>query len=308
MSDLYRLVYASKNHLVGTEAEVSAAVSQILEASQRNNVKVEVTGALMFNAGAFAQVLEGPRRGVETTFERIQRDLRHGDVTVLQCGPADGRGFPNWSMAFVGQSARGQVLWDAISAKSGFDTTRMDGDAIFAVLRDLVLDKEKIAATDFAESSIPVEVASGGGLDVARVQAELLSFNRDLRGHDDTIATNQIRSPDLSQTSSIIDNPAPDSRFDKADQGIALAVCQAALSRERQRTTELREEIDELQIMLAAKHACLAAMQNERDLWSERTRVLAALMIDEANDSSEDATRTKDTRLLYRPRTMKAAE
>ena len=30
----------------------------------------------MFNAGAFAQVLEGPRQGVEATFERIQlRDI-----------------------------------------------------------------------------------------------------------------------------------------------------------------------------------------------------------------------------------------
>ena len=37
MSDLYRLVYASKNLLQGTEAEVTAAVRQILDASQRNN-------------------------------------------------------------------------------------------------------------------------------------------------------------------------------------------------------------------------------------------------------------------------------
>lgn len=69
MSDLYRLVYASKNLLQGTDAEIAQAVSQILAASQRNNTGVDVTGALMFNAGAFAQVLEGPQRGVETTFE-----------------------------------------------------------------------------------------------------------------------------------------------------------------------------------------------------------------------------------------------
>ncbi|MCX4198446.1 BLUF domain-containing protein [Methylobacterium organophilum] len=74
MSDLYRLVYASKNLLQGPEPEAMAAVRQILDASRRNNAALDVTGALMFNAGAFAQVLEGPRQGVEATFERIQRD------------------------------------------------------------------------------------------------------------------------------------------------------------------------------------------------------------------------------------------
>ena len=63
---------------------ISSAVGRvdtadILRTSRRNNAEVGVTGALMFNGGAFAQVLEGPRRGVESTFERIQRDQRHGD-------------------------------------------------------------------------------------------------------------------------------------------------------------------------------------------------------------------------------------
>ncbi|MCJ2074874.1 BLUF domain-containing protein, partial [Methylobacterium sp. E-016] len=81
MSELYRLVYASKNLLQGSEAEMTASITQILAASQRNNGRSNVSGALMFNAGAFAQVLEGPRRQVEETFERIQCDDRHGDVT-----------------------------------------------------------------------------------------------------------------------------------------------------------------------------------------------------------------------------------
>ncbi len=45
MSDLYRLVYASKNLLQGSEPEVMAAVRQILDASQRNNAALGVTGA-----------------------------------------------------------------------------------------------------------------------------------------------------------------------------------------------------------------------------------------------------------------------
>ncbi|MFC6773320.1 BLUF domain-containing protein [Methylobacterium gregans] len=145
MSDLYRLVYASKNLLQGSEAEIAEAVSQILAASQRNNAAVGVTGALMFNAGAFAQVLEGPQDGVEATFERIQCDPRHGDVTVLQCGVVESRTFANWSMAFVGQSRAGRARWEGIAAASGFDLTRLDGDAVFAMLHGLVLEEEGLA-------------------------------------------------------------------------------------------------------------------------------------------------------------------
>ncbi|MGI4765000.1 MAG: BLUF domain-containing protein, partial [Janthinobacterium lividum] len=117
MSDLYRLVYTSRNLLAGGESEQSAAVGAILAASKRNNARVGVTGALLFNAGSFAQVLEGPRAAVETTFERIQRDARHSDVSVLQCDPVVERGFPNWSMAFVGQSAQGRALWEGIASR-----------------------------------------------------------------------------------------------------------------------------------------------------------------------------------------------
>ena len=118
---------------------IAQAVAQILEASQRNNARAGVTGALMFNAGAFAQVLEGPQEGVEGTFERIQCDPRHGDVTVLQCGPAERRGFESWSMAFVGQSSSGQARFSSLSAESGFDLARLDLDGAAARTADQVV-------------------------------------------------------------------------------------------------------------------------------------------------------------------------
>ncbi len=287
MSDLYRLVYASKNLLTGTDVEVSAAVTQILETSQRNNRKVEVTGALMFNAGAFAQVLEGPRRAVEATFERIQRDLRHSDVTVLQCGPAEGRGFPNWSMAFVGHSAKGQALWDDISARSGFDTTRLDGDQVFSVLRDLVLDEEGVAPMGVPQpTSRLVEPAPVSGLDVDRVTAELLPFSRDLHGKEDAGVPASSRSDAKAEAAVGSEHTKAGGRGESVDPSIALAVCRAALSSERQRTTELREQVDELQIALAGNQARFAVLQDERDLWAERARVLATLMCEEAKGSA----------------------
>ncbi len=168
MSDLYRLVYASKNLLDGSEPEARAAVETILDASRRNNPRVGVTGALMFNDGAFAQVLEGPQKGVEDTFERIQRDLRHGDVTVLECRPVNERSFSEWSMAFVGRSTGGQAAWSRLATESGFDLRRLDGDEVFSMLHGLVLEEEGMAAPPPAPRA----------LDTARLREEIAPLPR----------------------------------------------------------------------------------------------------------------------------------
>jgi hypothetical protein len=249
MSDLYRLVYTSRNLLQGPDHEVAAAVRQILETSQRNNRAVAVTGALMFNAGAFAQVLEGPRPGVEETFERIQRDERHGEVTVLQCGPVESRGFPDWSMAFVGQSARGQALWCSLAAESGFDVSRLDGDGVFAMLHGLVLEEE---GTPIAVSPAPA------------------------RPREAAPVAPPPAAPPPPQAPA--EAPAPEAG------GAALAVLRSALSRERERAHALSAERDDLAVALAVSRDQLDALRAERDHWAERARRLAATLCQEAEE------------------------
>ena len=293
MSDLYRLVYASKNLLHGTDAEITAAVRQIMEASQRNNSKVEVTGALMFNAGAFAQVLEGPRRAVEATFERIQCDDRHGDVTVLQCGPTESRGFANWSMAFVGQSARGQDRFSSLAAESGFDLSRLDGDTVFAMLHGLVLEEEDIPLTDSNVLTAELPKSHGAtGLDVEQVRTEIAQVRQ-------TGATPRTASTAGAQRTSAVENglqgshPTEDpNRNSKGAIASALQVLKRALADERQRTGELRTEIDALQIALASSEDQLDALREERDLWAERARLLATAMSQEAGDVRKAAHRS----------------
>lgn len=282
MSDLYRLVYASKNLLPGKEADASASVAQILETSQRNNAKAGVTGALMFNGGAFAQVLEGPRLGVETTFERIQRDERHGDVTGLQCGPVEERGFANWSMAFVGQSARGLAMWSRLAAESGFDVARMDGDAVFTTLHDLVMEEEGVGDANARSSQ---SVASP----LVRRSADDATATVD--GRSERVSTppepahkRLAALPASSENKSSL--PALDTKRQiagKTTEAI-LAVIRKALTEERQRTTDLRNEVDDLRVALAAAHEQVEASRKERDLWAERAGLLASAMVREASE------------------------
>ena len=139
---IHRLVYYSQNRVAGTPAELTAVIHAILDASRRNNPRAGVTGALMFNAGCFAQVLEGSSSHVEHVFERIQQDPRHGDVSVLSFAPASGRCFENWSMSFAGASVEDAARYGSLAGESGFDPSRMSGDAIFRTLHRLVLEEE----------------------------------------------------------------------------------------------------------------------------------------------------------------------
>ncbi|WP_152046769.1 BLUF domain-containing protein [Aureimonas psammosilenae] len=143
---LYQLVYYSRNEVSGNEASFEAEVSAILEASRRNNDPAGITGALLFNGGVFAQVLEGPLEAVEATFERIQQDERHGDVSLLALEPIAHRSFPNWAMGFVGRSAENAERFSQIGIASGFDPASLGSHKVHAILKELTMDEERAAA------------------------------------------------------------------------------------------------------------------------------------------------------------------
>ena len=143
---LHRLVYYSRNRIAGPTKFVEAEIRNILASSRTNNCPVGVTGALMFNAGCFAQVLEGRRAVLETTFERIQQDARHGDVSLLTFEPIAVRTFGNWSMGFVGTRPDHAATYADISTTSGFDPAKASGDQILDALKKLALEDENVAA------------------------------------------------------------------------------------------------------------------------------------------------------------------
>ena len=143
---LSRLVYYSRNRIERDPERLALEIQHILAASKVNNTRVGVTGALMFNAGCFGQVLEGPQDAVEAVFERIQRDARHGDVSLLEVRPIEMRAFPTWSMGFVGASVQDAARFEHIKQESGYDPSRMSGEALFDALRSLALQDEQSAA------------------------------------------------------------------------------------------------------------------------------------------------------------------
>ena len=147
MSDsLMRVVYVSQNTIQGDDDYLSQQIEQILDTARRLNEQADITGALMFNRGLFAQVLEGPAAAVEETFERIQCDQRHTEVLMVACDPMTERSFDQWSMAYIGMQAEVPALLLEIASETGFDTERIDGDAVNNALRTMLEDSDNAQA------------------------------------------------------------------------------------------------------------------------------------------------------------------
>jgi hypothetical protein len=141
-SAIHRLVYHSKNRIAGPLGDIANEVDVILSAARRNNPPLGITGALVFNAGFFAQVLEGPSAGIETIFEKIQIDQRHNDVQVLAFEAVESRAFALWSMAYLGRSPQALDLFGHIGEETGFTTARVEGGRLFKIVHDLAIEEE----------------------------------------------------------------------------------------------------------------------------------------------------------------------
>jgi blue light- and temperature-responsive anti-repressor len=142
-SDVYKILYCSKNLIEGENVKRDAEINQILQTSRRNNKEQNVTGALLFDSGYFAQALEGPKLAIEQIFERIQRDPRHGDVTVLSSQTGGHRDFPEWSMAHVappgGAASAGMA---AVAVDTALLHPAASANEVLALLRSLVIQED----------------------------------------------------------------------------------------------------------------------------------------------------------------------
>lgn len=136
LTGLVRLIYASRWN-VPEGRVLDEEVRKIVIASMNNNRLVNVTGLLLVHDGWFVQALEGPAQSVRETYERVARDSRHTDVTLLDAGAAKTRAFRDWNMT----ERRLTALQGPILAKYGqedtFDPTTMTGEQAFGLLSAL---------------------------------------------------------------------------------------------------------------------------------------------------------------------------
>lgn len=144
--DLYRLIYLSRNTIPGSNENIHQEIEQILAVSRQRNAASQITGALMFNRECFAQVLEGGHDDIQETFERIQCDMRHADVVVLDFEPVEARRFLHWSMGYIGYDTLASKEFTQIQQATGFDVKQLSGERIYDLLHAHLYATEKAAS------------------------------------------------------------------------------------------------------------------------------------------------------------------
>lgn len=136
---LVRLVYFSENQIDPAAGSVIRVLSQILSASNTNNWKSDITGALMFDEQWFIQTLEGERAKVWETFERIREDERHTGVVIAEVVDIEKRIFANWWMGLATRSVKTEAAFAPALHRGKLDPRLMSAADMLSLMKALSL-------------------------------------------------------------------------------------------------------------------------------------------------------------------------
>ena len=134
---LHQLVYYSKNQAASDDRGHLAQLREIIAVSQRNNQRDAITGYLIFDKVWFLQILEGEHDKIFATYQRIQKDARHGTITLVQTREITARSFPNWTMGGAMRTPEAQEVYLSHGVGGAIEPQKMKGPAIIALALDL---------------------------------------------------------------------------------------------------------------------------------------------------------------------------
>lgn len=130
---LVRLVYAS----TVTNGLTQAGIENILQVARNNNSKHGITGLLCFNNKYFLQCLEGPRRIINETYEKIINDDRHKELVILDYNEIACRDFTDWAMGYVPMSQIHNTLSLKYARSNEFSPYEISGESALKMLIEI---------------------------------------------------------------------------------------------------------------------------------------------------------------------------
>ncbi len=106
-----RLTYVSRLNMSISNKELEAMGLH----SQEKNLRVGITGVLIYFKELFFQIIEGADSEIDTLFKKIRMDLRHKDILCLKTENDIGeRLFPTWSMNVINLDNNTDILMSPI--------------------------------------------------------------------------------------------------------------------------------------------------------------------------------------------------
>ncbi|ACA99121.1 MULTISPECIES: BLUF domain-containing protein [Cyanophyceae] len=132
---LYRLIYVSQ---AIAELEYRDLI-EILQKSEFNNRRAGITGMLAFGDLMFLQILEGSRRAISETYNRILLDSRHTNAELIEFSEIDQRDFGIWSMKVLQLNNQDEVRQIILkySHSETFSPVSMTGPQSLNFLREI---------------------------------------------------------------------------------------------------------------------------------------------------------------------------
>lgn len=104
---MHSLVYRS----LASDSFDVPEIYKMLGDARNYNATHQITGCLLYHNKQFLQLLEGDEEEVIPLFERISKDPRHTDLTILSQSPLKNRIFNEWSMAFHDYGQNGSAAY-----------------------------------------------------------------------------------------------------------------------------------------------------------------------------------------------------
>ena len=135
---LIRLTYFSCNRLDQWYGSKDCGIAEILATSVANNLRDCITGALICDDRWFVQALEGVESKVSAAFERILRDQRHRDVSLVTMQAVSERRYPGFAMVCVFRDEDNSDLFRHYGEDDCFDPRQMRADRLSDLLEAVV--------------------------------------------------------------------------------------------------------------------------------------------------------------------------
>ncbi len=95
--DLHELIYTS----LATREMSTVDLTVLLDQSRRNNLRLGMTGLLVYHQREFMQILEGDKAEIFSLYGKICKDNRNQRNYLMWHGPIEQKSFADWSMAFL---------------------------------------------------------------------------------------------------------------------------------------------------------------------------------------------------------------
>ena len=101
---MVRVMYISRARHQMSRGELS----DLLAGARLRNEQHGITGILVYNAGYFAQILEGEEASIESLLANIKKDPRHDEYYMVSRGDIEERYFTGWAMDWVNLESLGE--------------------------------------------------------------------------------------------------------------------------------------------------------------------------------------------------------